>query len=186
MPFEGKWILFLERNVSVNDSTRFDRQPTNWDHSPKIHATLQQRLHNAIRTILELQMSRILNLEERKKNIKRDVRLWERTKIVTINISNLNRDSLSVIFLGQVPGRVNRRTGNLQSEKNNPSTITTEPSQSLDTETVHERLTINVRLLKTQFKKQSHRKFQMNYEIYRTLTFIILFRQLKLFHARIQ
>ena len=65
-----------------------------------------------------------------------------RRKVVAINRSNLDPNRLPVIFLGQVSGRINLRTGILQSEKNNPSNGA---FTSLDTKTLHERLTINVK-----------------------------------------
>ena len=52
----------------------------------------------------------------------------EKKKIIVINRSNLNPNSLPVILLGQVSGRIDCRTGSQQSEKNNPSTFTTDPT----------------------------------------------------------
>ena len=52
----------------------------------------------------------------------------KRRKNIAINRSNLNPNNLPVIFLGQVSGRIDCRTRNQQSEKNNPSTFTTDPT----------------------------------------------------------
>ena len=116
-------------------------QRTNWDHSPKIHATLQQRLHNAITWTQNIRVKNI-KFRRKKKKINIDYRPWEKRKII-ISRSNLNPNSLPVIYLGQVSGRIVQ--GAYKVTKINEAQLQRSLHKALDTKTVHERLTINIR-----------------------------------------